>query len=231
MCIAYQRSDTVVVGFADGMIRVYDTKTASLLRGMSLGVGRPGAPKHPLVWHVDCLRNGDIVSADSNGEVKFWNGKAYSLMQQVKGHDTDCLDLIVSADGKSLFSAGIDGRMANYTVSSGEHGRKTWARRSHRRVHTCEVKAMAAFDSKRLSVVVSGGSDIALCVTPLRDYGTENPRFPFRAPARAESHQCTESATRGQLVGPTGQHLAHTRASGTRNGAAACQAVEIGLPY
>lgn len=186
MSIAYKDQDIVVAGFADSMIRIFDTRNGSLLRNMSLGVGIPGAPKNAMVWQVKCLPNGDIVSADSNGEVRFWDGKSYSLSQRLTGHDADCLDLIVSNDGRSVFSGGLDGKIAVYRQTVQQNGRKSWAKGSHRRVHHGEVKAMASFDSKHLSVVVSGGNDITPVVTPLREYGKENvrglPSLPSQSP-------------------------------------------------
>ena len=176
MCAVFQTREKVVVGFADGMIRVYDMRNGSMLRSMSLGVSMPDTPRHVLVWQVRCLPNGDIVSVDSNGEIKFWDGKSYSLTQRVSGHETDCVDLITSLDGKTVFSACIDGRIATYRVSKVDKGRKTWAKMSHRRAHDGELKAMAAFDSKKMSVIVTGGSDDAPMVTPLREYGKENSR-------------------------------------------------------
>lgn len=175
MCITYQTRDRVVAGFADSMIRIYDTRNNLVVRAMSLGVAVPGAPKNALVWQIRCLPNGDIVSGDSNGELRIWDGKTYSQAHRITGHDTDCLDLITSGDGYTIFSGSIDGKIAVYRRSiSG--GRKTWARSSQRRVHNGEVKAMAAFDSRQMSVVVSGGGDVAPMVTPLRGYGEENLR-------------------------------------------------------
>lgn len=186
MSVAYKDQDIVVAGFADSMIRIFDTRNGSLLRNMSLGVGIPGAPKNAMVWQVKCLPNGDIVSADSNGEVRFWDGKSYSLSQRLTGHDADCLDLIVSNDGKTVFSGGLDGRIAVYRQSVQQNGRKSWAKGNHRRVHHGEVKAMGSFDSKQLSVVVSGGNDITPMVTPLREYGKEHlrglPSLPSQPP-------------------------------------------------
>ena len=177
MCITYQRPEVVVAGFADSMIRVYDTRNGSQLRQMSLGVSIPGAPKNALVWQVKTLPNGDIVSADSNGEVRIWDGKHYALSRRLTGHDSDCLDLISSSDGKTIFSGSIDGKMAVYKQSGFGGSKNSWAKSSHRRVHGGEVKAMAAFDSKGMSVVISGGSDVTPVATPLREYGRENIRF------------------------------------------------------
>ncbi|KAK4555177.1 U3 small nucleolar RNA-associated protein [Recurvomyces mirabilis] len=177
MCITYQNRDVVVAGFADSAIRVYDTRNGSQIRQMSLGSGIPGAPKTAIVWQLKVLQGGDIVSGDSNGEVRMWDGKNYSLMQRLVGHESDCLDLATSADGKSIFSGSLDGRIAVYRQTTDANGRRSWAKHGHRRVHTREVKAMTSFDSKNgLSVVVSGGTDVAPVLTPLREYGRENLR-------------------------------------------------------
>jgi len=176
MCVTYQDRDVVVAGFADSMIRVYDTRNGKQIRQMSLGVGIPGAPKTALVWQVKSLPNGNLVSGDSNGEVSFWDGRNYSLLQRITGHETDCLDLVTNSDGKTVLSGSLDGRVAVYRQATGDGGRKAWAKNSHRRLHHGEVKAMTAFDSKGMSVVVSGGSDVAPMLTPLREYGKEEVR-------------------------------------------------------
>lgn len=177
MSIGYQNRDMVVAGFADGMLRVYDIRSGAQVRQMSLGVALPGRARDTWVWAVKTLPSGDLVTGDSNGEVRIWDGRNYSLLQRMTGHESDCLDLTTSADGRTIFSGGFDGKIAIYTQSGGDGGRRSWAKTSHRRVHTREVKAMAAFDSKKgMSVVVSGGSDKTPMLTPLREYGRENLR-------------------------------------------------------
>ena len=176
ICVTYQTQHRVVAGFVDNMIRIYDTRSGSIVRTMSLGIGGPGRPRNTLVWQVRCLPNGDIVSADSAGEVKFWDGKTYSLLQSLESHESDCLDLAVSSDGRTVFAGGIDGKVAVHQLSTNPQGRKSWSKTSHRRIHSGEVKAMATFDSKGMSVVVSGGADVAPVVTPMREYGKENIR-------------------------------------------------------
>lgn len=177
MSITYQTRDRVVAGFADSNIRIFDTRNGSILRTMSLGAGVPPAPKTKFVWKVKCLPNGDIVSGDSNGDVVFWDGRSYSLTQRIKGHDSDCIDIVTSEDGQTIFTGSLDGRLAVYHHLTNPAGRKSWAKAHHRRTHTkSEVKAMASYDSKDLSVVVSGGGDLAPVVTPLREYGKEYTR-------------------------------------------------------
>ena len=120
MSVVWQNRDTIVAGFSDSNLRVYDVRNGSLLRNMSLGAGIPGAPRDTLIWRIKCLPNGDIVSADSNGEVRFWDGRTYSLTQRVAGHDSDCLEIVTSSDGQTVFSGGMDGRVAMYKLGGRE---------------------------------------------------------------------------------------------------------------
>ncbi|KAK4636823.1 U3 small nucleolar RNA-associated protein 4 [Fulvia fulva] len=190
--IAYQKRDRVVAGFMDSTIRVFDTRSSSVVRTMSIGAGIPGAPKNTIVWSVKALPNGDIISGDSNGEVVFWDGRSYSLTQRIKGHDSECLDVVPSSDGKTVFSGSLDGRIAVHRQSTNANGRRSWANSHHRKVHNGEVKVMSAFDSNGLSVVVSGGADPVPVAIPLQEYGKENnrplPTVPQQAPVISARH-------------------------------------------
>jgi U3 small nucleolar RNA-associated protein 4 len=161
LSIAYKDSDVVLAGFADSMIRVFDTRNGNVIRNISLGSGPHGGPKEILVWKVKCLSNGDFVSGDSTGEVRFYNGKNYSQMQRISGHEADVLDLAVSRDGTSIFSAGMDRRTCFYTSRKsgsrieGQSGK--WRKVSHQRYHQHDVKALTTYEGSKLSVVVSGG--------------------------------------------------------------------------
>lgn len=159
LSITFQDRYTIIAGHADSTIRIYDVRNNQQMRSMTLGTGPQGGPKETLVWSVTCLADGTIVSGDSNGTISFWNGKNYTLLQRIRGHDADILDLAVSADGQSVFSAGIDRRTTLYRrTGSGRPGeRLRWAKNAHQRFHRHDVKAMATFESKKLSVLVSGG--------------------------------------------------------------------------
>ncbi|TKA64816.1 hypothetical protein B0A49_11449 [Cryomyces minteri] len=176
LSVTYQNRHTVVAGFADSTIRVYDVRKSSLLRNMSLGAGQPGGPREILVWAVRSLPNGNIVSGDSTGEVRFWDGKSYSLLQRVAGHESDVLDIVTSQDGHTVLSGGMDRRTVVYRQTGGEGAKKRWAKITHRRIHKHDVKTMAAFENNSMSVVVSGGVDVNPIITPLREFGRENHR-------------------------------------------------------
>lgn len=183
--ITYQTPDHVLAGFADSTIRVLDVRNGSTIRTMTLGSSIPGAPKNKLVWQVKCLSNGDIVSGDSTGDVVFWDGKTYSMIQRLSVDESDCLDLVVSADGRSVFKGSLDGKITIFQHTTNTNGRQTWIKSQHRKIHQGEVKTMSAYDSNGMSVIVSGGSDVASVVTPLREFGKENGRSLVSLPQRS----------------------------------------------
>jgi U3 small nucleolar RNA-associated protein 4 len=123
---------------------------------MSLGAGPSGGPKEIIVWSVKVLPNGNIVSGDSTGELRIWDGKTYTLTQRVKSHKQDILSLATSFDGSTIFSGGMDRRNVAYKQVG--KGKARWAEVGHRRYHTHDVKTMASFEHKAMSIVVSGGN-------------------------------------------------------------------------
>ncbi|PNS14241.1 hypothetical protein CAC42_6754 [Sphaceloma murrayae] len=191
MSVIWQNRDRVVAGFSDSTIRVYDVRSGSVLRNMSLGTGLQGARKNVLVWRIKCLPNGDMVSTDSNGEVVFWDGKTYSMNQRISGHESDCVDLITSSDGQTILSGGIDGKVAAYKLTEKDGKKRKWAKLSHRRIHQGDLKSMAVYDTKQMSVVATGGADTMLSIAPLRqlnkEYHRRLPNLPQEQPLASAS--------------------------------------------
>ena len=165
LSLTFQNRDTIIAGHADSTIRIYGVRKGQQVRNMSLGAGPKGGPKETLVWSVKCLPDGTIVSGDSTGTLCFWDGKVHALLQRIKSHDADILDIAVSADGQSVFSGGMDRRTTLYRRTGIGHPGEghRWAKITHKRMHQHDVKAMATFETKALSVLVSGGSSILLC--------------------------------------------------------------------
>ena len=159
LSITFKDDDIALAGFADSTIRVFDTRNGEVIRIISLGSGPQGGPKEILVWKVKCLSNGYFVSGDSTGDIRIYNGKNFSQVQRISGHEADILDLAVSQDGNSIFSAGMDRRTCFYTgkkgLSQGQSGR--WRKVEHTRYHEHDVKALATYEGNRLNVLVSGG--------------------------------------------------------------------------
>lgn len=172
--IAFQSRKVVVVGCSDSTIRAYEITKGHMLRRMTLGSDLVGGSKDIIVWSVKCLPNGDIVSADSTGQVCIWDGKTYTQSQRLNSHKQDVLSLAVSADGTTIMSGGMDRRTVLYKQNNGAGGR--WSKAWGRRYHSHDVKSMASFEHGRTSVVVSGGPDASLVVAPLKEMGRENHR-------------------------------------------------------
>ncbi|OJJ59847.1 hypothetical protein ASPSYDRAFT_30678 [Aspergillus sydowii CBS 593.65] len=178
LSVTFQNRNTIVAGYADSSIRVFDIRNGQILRTISLGKGPTGGSKELLVWSVKCLPDETIVSGDSAGEVRFWDAKNYSLIQRLHSHLADTLDVAVSADGETVVSGGADQRTVVYRKKPGEKGDKSsrWMEMTHRRYHTHDVKTFAVYETKNLSVVVSGGPDASPVVLPLREFGKEHHR-------------------------------------------------------
>ncbi|KAL4869266.1 hypothetical protein BDV12DRAFT_85697 [Aspergillus spectabilis] len=178
LSVTFQNRNTIVAGYADSSIRVFDIRSGQLLRTVSLGKGPTGGSKELLVWSVKALPDGTIVSGDSAGEVRFWDAKNYSLIQRLQGHLADTLDVAVSADGETVLSGGADQRTVVYRKKAGDKGDKSsrWVEVTHRRYHTHDVKTFAVYETKNLSIVVSGGPDASPVVLPLREFGKEHHR-------------------------------------------------------
>jgi U3 small nucleolar RNA-associated protein 4 len=158
--IVFQDRNIVVAGCTDSTIRIYDIRTGTLVRSVSLGAGPTGAPKEIIVWTVRCLPSGNIVSGDSTGEMRIWDGKTYTLVQRVKSHKQDILSLATSNDGSMIFSGGMDRRTVVYKQIGGPKSR--WGEVAHRRFHSHDVKTMATFEGMGMSIVASGG----IVITP-----------------------------------------------------------------
>ncbi|KAI4111531.1 MAG: hypothetical protein LQ339_000402 [Xanthoria mediterranea] len=178
LSITWQTRHIVITGHADSTIRIFDVRNGQQIRSMSLGAGPEGGPKEILVWSVKCMVDGTIVSGDSTGTVSFWDAKLYSRLQRITSHKADVLDLAVSVDGEAVFSGSMDRRTTLYrrTVGSRPGEKRRWVEIAHQRFHSHDVKAMATFETKGISILASGGLDTTPIIVPIREYGKEHHR-------------------------------------------------------
>lgn len=153
--IAFRSRQEVVVGCSDSSIRVYDMRRGQQLGLMTLGKDLIGGSKNIIVWSVKCLKNGDIVSGDSTGQICIWDGNTYSQAQRIQGHESDVLSLATAADGQTIISGGMDKRTVFYRPTKNFPPR--WRQIFSRKYHDHDVKTMASFEGLGMSVVVTGG--------------------------------------------------------------------------
>ncbi|KAK5942972.1 U3 small nucleolar RNA-associated protein [Knufia obscura] len=174
--ITWRDRDTVVAGFEESVIRVIDIRNKQTLRSLNMGKSRDGSKT--LAWAVKCLPNGTILSGDSSGELKVWDAQNYSLVQRLKTHNADVMDITTNAAGTMILTCGVDRRTVAYAPQSNTASSKTqrWYEVRHRRFHEHDVKAIASYESKSLSIAVSGGMDTVPVVVPLKNWNEEHHR-------------------------------------------------------
>lgn len=167
LSLAFSGPGMIVGGCSDSHLKVWDCSQARgpIIARMPVDRVRNEAT---LVWAVIVLKNGLIVSGDSTGAVKLWDKKFYSLLQNFKLHQADVLCLAASSHGNTIFSAGIDQKMHMYKLVDKQ--KRMWSHIAGRRYHSHDVRAMATFESKLMSFIVTGGIDTTIVVVPLADF-------------------------------------------------------------
>jgi U3 small nucleolar RNA-associated protein 4 len=157
LSIAFRDRNIVAVGYTNSSFRIYDIRSSTLVRTVTLGAGSRGGPRNLHVWALRWLPNGDIVTADSSGEARFFDSRLFTQYQRIKAHEGDILSIAVSQDGTQIFTAGIDRRTSVFVRASS--GRQ-WVKSRHRFYHEHDVKALAVYDgnkTQRMSFLASGG--------------------------------------------------------------------------
>jgi U3 small nucleolar RNA-associated protein 4 len=158
LCISFHGRNTVVAGFADSTVRVFDLQKTNLIRTVTLGAGPKGGPKDILVWAARSLPNGDIVTGDSLGEVRVFDSAHKSQIQRLVSHDADVLDIAVNKTGSIIASAGMDRKTAHYQRANNKAPFVKLLRRTY---HEHDVKSMATFEGRNMNFIASGGTLIS----------------------------------------------------------------------
>ncbi|GAA5929919.1 hypothetical protein JCM1841_001258 [Sporobolomyces salmonicolor] len=182
----------LIAGCSNSTIRRFDVPTSGSIAGVWRGGLRMTLDRikgeQTVVWTVAILEDGMVVSGDSMGNVKFWDGEMGTQSQSFRSHKADVLCLAIGSDGTSLFTSGVDQKTVEFRLvtvaSSRTHavpaGR--WIQASGRRLHSHDVRAIVvsppyalpsptaltsqAKPSKPLvPVMTSGGLDLSLILT------------------------------------------------------------------
>ncbi|ODQ66378.1 WD40 repeat-like protein [Nadsonia fulvescens var. elongata DSM 6958] len=169
LCLSWIDESQIVGGCSDARLRVWDTSDNGRILG-AMKVDR-SKTEDTLVWSVIVIGTGrtkQIVSGDSTGSVKIWDAVHQSLRQSFKVHEADVLCLAASADGSTFFSAGVDRKMVCHKIVDAKT--RKWANVSNRLLHSHDVRAMATFEAKGTSFLISGGVEKSLVVNSINDF-------------------------------------------------------------
>ncbi|XP_030831866.1 U3 small nucleolar RNA-associated protein 4 homolog [Strongylocentrotus purpuratus] len=161
--LAWHVSDEVIVTGSLDNIRIWNVNTGHA----TLRITTQRVQKHTevVVWQVAVLDDMTIVSGDSVGRTQFWNGKHGTLLKSYTSHRASVLDLCVSQDQTSVFSAGVDPIISEFQMVQKASGSETkhWVRGRSIRDHSHDVMAVVIAGDK----LVSGGVDTMLAVNPV----------------------------------------------------------------
>ncbi|KAI5898640.1 WD40 repeat-like protein [Schizophyllum commune H4-8] len=173
----------LITGCSDSSLRKWDLKTGRVIDRM--GVDRLRGER-TLVWTVGVLGDGTIISGDSLGAVKFWDSRTCTQLQSFRAHGADVLCHAIGPNGTTVFTSGVDQKVAQFTlVRASAPGKDAevqsqWVQTRARRLHSHDVRALAMWPphvclppalrrpqpSGIAPVLASGGLDMNVVLTP-----------------------------------------------------------------
>ncbi|KAF8977024.1 U3 small nucleolar RNA-associated protein [Entomortierella lignicola] len=200
LSLAWSQDDTVMVtGSANSSIYKWNVELGRVVSRMT--VDRVSG-EDTLVWSVKILSNGTVVSGDSLGHVKFWDGESTTMIQSFNAHGADVLCLAIGRDGNTVFSSGVDRKCNQYRFVEqpapkkiGKNGKNgsingksttitKWILAGSRRFHSHDVRALALDESRNVDALVSGGVDVSMVVCPAAQFPENNQRRLTYVPQR-----------------------------------------------
>ena len=176
----------LVGGLALSTAVVWDAATGNIATKLSVQKNRS---ESTIVWSVATLPDGTIVTGDSTGRVTFFDARTRLPLPEgtFRAHaaSSDVLALCVGPDGRTVYSAGVDQKVAEYTKLDTSNGRGRWIQIASRRLHAHDIRALAldppyspldaahalaegnaSLTPSRLPVLLSGGVDFNIVLTP-----------------------------------------------------------------
>ncbi|KAL2583658.1 hypothetical protein AAZV13_14G084500 [Glycine max] len=146
-------SNYVYSGSSDGLIRCWNATLGNEIYRITAGLGGLGSGHELCIWSLLSLRSGTLVSADSSGSVQFWDSQHGTLLQAHTLHKGHVHALAASPSHNRVFSAGSDGQVILYKLSSSQSASsddinspstmKRWIYVHYVRAHTHDIRALA----------------------------------------------------------------------------------------
>ncbi|KAH3668126.1 hypothetical protein OGAPHI_001880 [Ogataea philodendri] len=167
LSLCWYKDEMIIGGCADGRIRCWDAQ-GQLVHTLRVDKSKT---ESTLVWSVYVVANSSqLVSGDSTGSVKFWDLKHFVLQQSFNVHEADVLTLTGNMNGTTVFSTGVDRKIYQFQlVEAGKKSQK-WMSSSNRLLHGNDVRAMTAYESRNLDLLVSGGVERVVVVHSSKNF-------------------------------------------------------------
>ncbi|CAK8569434.1 unnamed protein product [Lathyrus sativus] len=129
-------------GSSDGIIRIWNAKSGLEAHRIQARLG--GDSGHELcIWSLLYLRSGTLVSGDSSGSVQFWDCQQGATSQEpITRHKGDVHALAAAPNHSMVFSAGSDGKVVLYKLSSSTMEKENWVYVDYKKGHSHDVRAL-----------------------------------------------------------------------------------------
>lgn len=183
LSLSWSKNDKVLVtGSAQNVVRKWNMVTGHathLMKVESFG-------KEPtLIWDISILTDGTIVSGDSLGHVRFWDGEMGTLLQTIVTHEADILSLVAddtAGNGDVIYAAGIDHKIVQLSAivdATAKSSIKSMVLKKYvvtgsRRDQSHDIRSLAIHPGK--NILVSGGVEPKFMVHPLNNFVKSAPK-------------------------------------------------------
>jgi len=132
---------------------------------------KPKKDESAVVWGVEVLHTGQVVSVDSFGQLCVWCAKTGTLQKCFPQSNYDMLALAVDRNRKKIYTAGMDGIVHLFehvdTAGEEENVDSAWVHVTKQQTHTHDILTLGL--SSDGCTLYSGGTD---CI--VRVYNTHN---------------------------------------------------------
>ncbi|XP_077867131.1 U3 small nucleolar RNA-associated protein 4 homolog, partial [Saccoglossus kowalevskii] len=151
LSIAWHVEEKLIVTGSIDNIRIWNANTGHTMQRLSLD--RANVTMETIVWNVAILKDYTIISTDSIGKVRFWDGHHGTLIKSFFTHKADILALSVSKEEDKVYAAGIDPKIVQFQyVPVGSQGKQQWVQsRMLEDLHTHDVRALACTEQNIIS--------------------------------------------------------------------------------
>lgn len=176
--LAWKSESEIVAGGSDGRLRVWSiphNRITSTLRvdktrsrqknSGSSHASQEDDGEETVVWALLNLpHTHQLASGDSNGFIKIWDTRNWTLLQSFAAHEADVLCLAANWDGTALFSSGLDQKIVQTKLTDFKLQR--WSVMNSSVAHTHDIRSLASFEASGadFSLLLSGGLEPAFVV-------------------------------------------------------------------
>ncbi|CAI2171483.1 5416_t:CDS:10 [Funneliformis geosporum] len=185
--LAWDKEDKhIVFGTSDSNIIKWNVEQGRVIHRI---IVEKKLQKETIIWAIQVLKDGTIVSGDSLGHVCFWEGTFGTMKQKLGAHDADVLCLASNLNGTAIYSSGIDRKCfvyrivsqpKSYSKDNSVPNEKHWVKVGYSRHHMHDVKALAICEGRDVNSLISGGIDTTIVVAPILNFPKNKyHRLPF----------------------------------------------------